>query len=241
MRADELIRLMKGESSYEEETLSELKNLLDEYPYFPVAQLLYTLNLKANKDTRFPAELRKSAVYTGDRKKMFYLMEPESFPMEMIEMLEEEESSNESAFDLIDFFLADKNQEEPKALATSDYISYLSSEQPQLPEEQITPMKHQQAIDKFLEEDEKAPIRIKLQEPEETEIASPEELMPTEAMPTEKEGLFSETLAKIYLKQKKYERSLEIIRKLSLLYPEKNRYFADQIRFLEKLIINEKK
>ena len=236
MRADELIRLMKGESSYEEETLSELKNLLDEYPYFPVAQLLYTLNLKANKDTRFPAELRKSAVYTGDRKKMFYLMESESFSTEMIEMLEEEEPSNDSAFDLIDFFLADKKQEEPRVLATSDYISFLSSEQLRLPEEQITPMKHQQAIDKFLEEDEKAPIRIKLQEQEETEIAAS-----AEVIPTEREELFSETLAKIYLKQKKYERSLEIIRKLSLLYPEKNRYFADQIRFLEKLIINEKK
>lgn len=49
---------------------------------------------------------------------------------------------------------------------------------------------------------------------------------------------FTETLAAIYIKQKKYERALEIIRSLYLKYPEKNIYFADQIRFLEKLIRN---
>lgn len=44
------------------------------------------------------------------------------------------------------------------------------------------------------------------------------------------------TLVKIYLKQKKYERALEILRSLSLNNPEKSIYFADQIRFLEKLL-----
>ena len=52
------------------------------------------------------------------------------------------------------------------------------------------------------------------------------------------ESYFTETLAKIYIKQHKYSRALEIIRSLYLKYPEKNIYFADQIRFLEKLIIN---
>ena len=50
----------------------------------------------------------------------------------------------------------------------------------------------------------------------------------------------SETLAKIYIKQHKYDKALEIIKKLNLNYPKKNAYFADQIRFLEKLIINTK-
>ena len=51
---------------------------------------------------------------------------------------------------------------------------------------------------------------------------------------------FTETLAKIYVKQHRYDKALEIIKKLSLNYPKKNAYFADQIRFLEKLIINAK-
>ncbi|MBP3671600.1 MAG: hypothetical protein J6J06_06535 [Bacteroidaceae bacterium] len=52
--------------------------------------------------------------------------------------------------------------------------------------------------------------------------------------------LFSESLAKIYIQQRRYAKALEIIRKLNLNNPEKNIYFADQIRFLEKLIINVK-
>ena len=54
------------------------------------------------------------------------------------------------------------------------------------------------------------------------------------------DSCFTETLAKIYIKQHRYEKALEIIKKLSLKYPKKNAYFADQIRFLEKLIINAK-
>ena len=50
--------------------------------------------------------------------------------------------------------------------------------------------------------------------------------------------VFTETLARIYIKQGKYDKALEIIRRLYLNYPKKNRYFADQIRFLEKLIVN---
>ena len=54
------------------------------------------------------------------------------------------------------------------------------------------------------------------------------------------DSCFTETLAKIYIKQHRYDKALEIIKKLSLNYPKKNAYFADQIRFLEKLIINAK-
>lgn len=45
-----------------------------------------------------------------------------------------------------------------------------------------------------------------------------------------------ESLAKIYIKQRRYERAFEIISNLSLNYPEKSVYFADQLRFLQKLI-----
>ncbi|KAA6316466.1 hypothetical protein EZS27_033229, partial [termite gut metagenome] len=54
------------------------------------------------------------------------------------------------------------------------------------------------------------------------------------------EECFTETLAKIYIKQKKYTKALEIIKNLSMKNSKKDAYFADQIRFLEKLITNTK-
>ena len=65
----------------------------------------------------------------------------------------------------------------------------------------------------------------------------------TEKQEEEKEGdecYFTETLARIYIKQGRYEKALEIIKRLNLNIPKKNAYFADQIRFLDKLIINNK-
>ena len=65
----------------------------------------------------------------------------------------------------------------------------------------------------------------------------------TEKQEEEREGdecYFTETLARIYIKQGRYEKALEIIKRLNLNIPKKNAYFADQIRFLDKLIINNK-
>lgn len=57
---------------------------------------------------------------------------------------------------------------------------------------------------------------------------------------TENSGIFTETLARIYIKQGKYERAHEIIERLYHKQPNKSAYYTDQMRFLEKLIINSK-
>lgn len=55
------------------------------------------------------------------------------------------------------------------------------------------------------------------------------------------DSYFTETLARIYLKQRRYGKALEIIRSLYLNFPNKSIYFADQIRYLDKLVrINQK-
>lgn len=52
---------------------------------------------------------------------------------------------------------------------------------------------------------------------------------------TSENELMTETLAKIYLKQKKYKKAIDAFRVLSLKYPEKNAFFADQIKKIKKL------
>jgi predicted Zn-dependent protease len=47
--------------------------------------------------------------------------------------------------------------------------------------------------------------------------------------------LFSEKLAQIYIKQQHYDRAIEIYKKLNLKFPEKNVYFALQIKKIEEL------
>ena len=50
------------------------------------------------------------------------------------------------------------------------------------------------------------------------------------------EALMTETLAKVYLQQNNYQKALKAYKILSLKYPEKSGFFADQIRAINKYI-----
>ncbi len=51
----------------------------------------------------------------------------------------------------------------------------------------------------------------------------------------DKNELMTETLAKVYLEQKKYKKAIQAYKILSLKYPEKSGSFADRIKAVEKL------
>ncbi len=110
------------------------------------------------------------------------------------------------------------------------------------------PLQGHEWIDAFLDNEQSATSGKKgnqvTDDTKPDKAATDEDLSENEAVEalidTLPEDSFSEALAKIYLKQKRYDKALEIIKSLRLKYPEKNSYFADQIRFLEKLIILQK-
>ena len=155
-------------------------------------------------------------------------------------MKRDEEESMDMTGSLIDNFLNSLPKEEKKtrkvkADATVDYMEYLlQTEQEFADEKEVSPMHGDDLIDNFLNQQDEG--RIVLQDVPEQELQKPA-LITESSADTE---IFTEALARIYIKQGKFERAIEIIRRLSLKYPKKNRYFADQIRFLEKLIINNK-
>jgi len=123
--------------------------------------------------------------------------------------------------------------------AAVDYVAYLLESEPDDPQEmpgEVPQMPGQDLIDSFINSDTG---RIVLNE---GPLLTPQMEKPAEK-PEEEIGeeYFTETLARIYIKQGRYSKALEIIQRLSLQFPKKNAYFADQIRFLEKLIINNNK
>ena len=226
------------------ETLYELRTLLARYPYFQTARLLYLKNLYLLHDIGFGEELRRAALYLTDRRVIFSLVESNRYSLEQFERKDSSGDAEglDRTLSLINSFLtslSDKTVSSAEALpleVATDYTAYLmrETEDLQKPSEEIPPMAGQQLIDNFLESSEEQPLISSVVEDEEDEnqvALSAEE---------DEEGYFTEVLAKIYVKQQRYSKALEIIQKLNLKYPKKNAYFADQIRFLEKLIINAK-
>ncbi|MDR2622815.1 MAG: tetratricopeptide repeat protein [Dysgonamonadaceae bacterium] len=250
MHTEKIIDLMRGNSRYDKKTRVKLSKIIEKYPYFQTAHLLHTLNLFHLEDTHFLYDLRKTAVYLNDRRKLFFSVENHFFDLDKIEALQHEIPQNaDSVFNLIDSFLSEKEETfgEPEEIQDSpavatDYFSRYLSEIREEKTENVKPLQFQDTIDRFLAKDEISPIKIELVD-EQVKSQDKEEKVP---IPNEEHvddsDFFSETLAKIYIKQRKYDKALEIIRKIILFYPEKSSYFADQIQMLEDLVnINKNK
>ncbi len=213
-------------------TLYELRNLVQRYPYYDVARLLMLKNLYVLHDIGFGKELRKAALYLKDRLPLFNLIS--GYGEAVVDALSSEPLSVDRTMSLIDSFLgtlpADTFSLEAESAAAVDYASaYLkdgsySNETPA--------MRGQNIIDEFLAGGNEK-ITIDLGD----DFYLREDVSPVvEDAQVVENSFFTETLANIYIKQGKYEKALEIIQRLCLEYPNKNRYFADQIRFLEKII-----
>ena len=252
----EITELINHPEQLDRETLYELRSMLALYPYFQTARLLMLQNLYLLHDPSFDEELRRAAIYITDRKVIFQLVETAHYHInatqKAVPKVENTEENKSRTISLIDNFLESipKTEEEEKedkkkrrptpADAAVDYVAYLlesESEEDHAKEEESTPLlKGQNLIDSFIEND-KGKIILS-----ETPLFTPQIDDTDENDGKESdEGYFTETLARIYIKQGRYSKALEIIKRLSLNYPKKNAYFADQIRFLEKLIINNNK
>ncbi|MDP4277620.1 MAG: hypothetical protein Q8914_08300 [Bacteroidota bacterium] len=331
MSPSQLIEWLNNPGMLDKDSLAQLRLLLDAYPCFAPARMLYLKNLALQKDLRYSSELIRTAISVPDRRRLFQFMEDR--PAESNEAVESTSGiSAQDSFSIIDHFLhtaAPASAEEtPDALVTNFIMAPLPSDETDLSEEKATKTANpesseqpastqppseqsavnsthekngnkrqaeqasddlkdyelggftldflsfqalhsksqqqqepkdisdanepaallhgQELIDAFLSEEEKPakarPLPTQSEvEPEKAETTAEDnpEAPEAEDQPIQ-EASFSETLARIYIKQKRYDRALEIIKTLSLKYPEKNVYFADQIRYLEKLIIHTK-
>ena len=207
----EIAELITHPEQLDKDTLHALREQVAQYPYYQAARLLFLKNLFLLHDPLFGEELRKAALFLPDRRVIFDMVEGGNYaiqPTPLRREPHEQPAGADRTVTLIDDYL----RAVPDAPATrrSDTL-----------------------IDDFIEN---RPERIRLQEnPEFT----PELPADTDtAGDNGEEGFLTLTLAKIYIRQQRYEKALEIMRKVNLNNPKKSAYFADQIRFLQKLIIN---
>ncbi len=201
------------------ETLAELREMIDDYPYFPVARMLYLQNLKNIDSYKFEAELVKHAIYIPDRKVLYKLLngyrKNENISLIDADVTSFDEMNEEDSYIEFGLFLP------PPFSLIED------------PEMDLPPNKEQSIdlIDKFIKEN---PSVLEKQKAKEIPVRNGDHK--EDAID---EGLITETLAKIYVKQRLYNEAIKAYEKLSLKFPEKNSYFATQIEKIRLLITKE--
>ena len=195
-------------------------------------KLLSAMDKPGENITMLSKELKKLAAFMRNKNAEETVVEEQ--------IIEEQEIKTNNSFSTIDTFLEESGVEETSLddiLKTEGYSSDYFSVEDEI--EEATTNDQISSINSFLDAVESGEFKNISEEciEEDEEIDNLEEEEYNK--PLEEEFL-TESLAHIYIKQRKYQRALEIIKCISLKNPEKNIYFADQIRFLEKLIINVK-
>ena len=232
----------------------QLDAVLNEYPYFQAARAIQLKGFKSAHSFRYNTSLKKTAAYTVDRQILFeFITSPifltknlkEVIELEEIEVVALEEVKIEKGKGLkkkeenLTKLSKNTNEEISDILQLGKPFEFTKSEPHSFSEwlqlTEIKPLEKNEnsdklstkfrLIDKFIETNPKIKPMDKNAKVPEISLEGTEE----------NKSLMTETLAKVYLEQKKYDNAIKAYHILSLKYPEKSSFFAIQIKAIKNL------
>ena len=184
-----------------------ISNILENFPYFQTAHILYSKALQNTKSIRFKSQLKKAAIYSGDRNLLF-------------DIISQQEDLNISKATIKDKLIKEEKKAELHSFL--DWISIVQTKK-------IVRSKKQNSdeiINIFLEK------KPKIKNNKQRFFNASEN---AKKSIVENNDIITETLAKVYTKQEHFEKAILAYQKLSLKYPQKSSYFADQIKVIKKI------
>ena len=184
-----------------------ISNILENFPYFQTAHILYSKALQNTKSIRFKSQLKKAAIYSGDRNLLF-------------DIISQQEDLNISKATIKDKLIKEEKKAELHSFL--DWISIVQTKK-------IVRSKKQNSdeiINIFLEK------KPKIKNNKQRFFNASEN---AKKSIVENNDIITETLAKVYTKQEHFEKAILAYQKLSLKYPQKSSYFAEQIKVIKKI------
>lgn len=263
MTREQMLSYMENPAMLNDKTLGELKEILDEFPYFQTAHLLYARNLLNEHSFRFANQLKICAVHATDRTVLYKLLNPEQSrePLEMDTSV----SANENHLPTELTENVGDGEEKPESKQSDKTLKKAAVHPEMLNFEQgqsayrldgvdAEPDKTLAQLVKEINEAAGKKKNIKLPEQngelidrfitENHSFSSKGLNTPGNSYNTddnrdtsnENDEFITETLAKIYIKQGLYQKAIDAFRRLTLKYPEKSVYFARQIEEVTNLL-----
>lgn len=206
VRTMEFIKLLKNPENIDQEQLSYLRSIIDNYPYIQSSRAIYLKGLKKSGSFKFDKELKITAAHTTHRNVLFdYINDIDSSKID------------------------NKNEKETHKTSTnkksfSEWLSLSNVSPIDRSNETVSKSTDSAMINDFIEKNPK--IRSS-----KTSL----DIKNDNLIFNEQETLMTETLAEIYLSQNNFDKAIQSYKILSLKYPEKNVFFAGQILKIRKL------
>ena len=253
MNLIEFNKILSGPGQIKKEQLSGLYNIIEEYPYFQAAHFLHLNGLKNRHSFKYNDFLKKTAAYTTDRSVLFdYItsddddihpapadiiaLETEKKPVEVPKKSSEITSpdpeatlnigaplkfNREETYSFREWLQLSKFEPIVRKSSETGPSQIIDKKNVDMGFKRVTDM---DLIDQFIAKNPKISPSVLGTYADATMDSI-----------TENESLMTETLAHVYVEQKKYEKAITAFTILSLKYPEKSSFFALQIEAIKKL------
>ena len=248
MKTPDFTYLLKHPQEVDTAQTEELENVISAFPYFQSARALYLKGLKNQGSFRYNQTLKTTAAYTTDRSILFDFITSSIFSTSESQLsepniLEEIEVIDAEIIKVLHQKITEahselKEENPSKVLEIGKPLEFSSNESHSFGEwlqlGTIKPIKREEPKDKKT-------IKFDLID---KFIASKPKIKPVDLdakqatiipQTTDYSSLMTETLAKVYLEQKKYGNAIKAYRILILKYPEKSSFFANRIKAIKLL------
>ncbi|MBT8316829.1 MAG: hypothetical protein HKP59_04330 [Lutibacter sp.] len=260
MNHREFTAILQNPESIDALKTQQLEEIITEFPYFQSARAIWLKGLNKTKSYKYNSALKKTAAYTINRKVLFDFITSPTFAKNVVtkpEVLENIKPSKEENVKELHQKISQSvttKQEENKPTEISKEEISITSQHASETLELGTPIKFSSlephSFNEWMQLISKKPIireaksndkstiidtfiekNPKIKQLDKTAINAD---ISSESL-KENDSLMTETLAKVYLEQKKYENAIKAYHILSLKYPEKSGFFADRIKAIKIL------
>ena len=248
MKLHRFNNLLENKTQIQQLETAELKTVVDKHPYFQSARALYLKGLKNQDSFKYNNELKITAAHTTDRTVLFDFITSKEFidvkkeihPQITTKIIEENQVNIPTKKPVItnDIIVVTSEKPEEK-LELGKPIPFIKSENYSF--NQWLQLSTQKPINRVEKPSKKTSAKEKIIEkfiktnPKIEPLSKDKAVAIAVAKNEQDSSLMTETLAKVYLEQKKYENAIQAYRILSLKYPEKSGFFADQIKRVQIL------